>query len=262
MAGGDINQAFALDTNQGTFFLKANQNTWAAQLFEAETKGLQLLAQASLRVPELIESGTIEHTAFLLMRYVPSGIAKSTSWEQLGQGLALLHQHPQDQFGLDHHNFIGSLPQSNGYHSSWPDFYRAERLAPQAIAASQRGLLSDSLLAALDRLYVRLPELCPEEPASLIHGDLWSGNFLFDQDGQPCWIDPSVCYAHREMDLAMTRLFGGFAPEFYRAYEAVYPLAPGFEQRLEIYQLYYLLVHVNLFGASYVGSVRRILERF
>lgn len=263
VSGGDINQARLLESSRGKYFLKMNTSARAGEMFSAEKKGLALLRQhGPLRIPETIARGETPDGAFLLLAYVETGRRPEGFWEEFGRGLAALHRTTQAVFGLDHDNFIGSLPQRNGEHAGWPAFYREERLQPQLDLALSARRLEASDARNFEKLYRRLPELCPEEPPALTHGDLWSGNFLADETGAPVLIDPAVSYAHRETDLAMSRLFGGFQRAFYRSYEESYPLAPGFEQRLAVYQLYYLMVHVNLFGGGYTDSVRNVLRQF
>lgn len=263
VGGGDINQARMLTTPKGAFFLKMNTGNHAARMFETEAKGLDLLHRTgALRIPNVIASGDTEGGAFLLLEFIETGKRSSDFWEIFGASLAALHRRTSQQFGLDHSNFIGSLPQSNHFHHTWSGFYVHERLQPQLDLALKSNRLQSSDARQFEKLYQKLPELCPFESPALIHGDLWSGNFLVGDDGRPVLIDPSVSYSHREMDLAMSRLFGGFDRPFYRSYEEAFPLAPGFEQRLPVYQLYYLMVHVNLFGGGYVGSVRSVLRQF
>jgi protein-ribulosamine 3-kinase len=263
IGGGDINQARLIQTSKGNFFIKMNTSPNAARMFETEAKGLDLLKRTgALRTPGIIASGHTEDGAFLLLEFIETGYRAARFWEHFGAGLAALHRHTAVQYGLDHHNFIGSLPQSNNRHHTWPEFYMHERLQPQLFLALQSSRLKNADARNFDKLYKKLPELCPFESPALTHGDLWSGNFMVSADSQPVLIDPAVSYAHREMDLAMSRLFGGFDRPFYRSYEEAFPLAPGFEQRLPVYQLYYLMVHVNLFGGSYVSSVRSILKQF
>ncbi len=263
VAGGDINQALVLETSVKRFFLKVNTAPKANRMFEAEASGLALLAASNtIRIPEVLGFGDTPEGAFLLLEYIEPGFRPDGFWEEFGSALAELHRHSADNFGLESDNFIGSLPQSNQRHETWPDFYINERLQPQLDIANQQNRLQPTDFQAFERLFRRLAELCPAEPPALVHGDLWSGNFLCDSNGQPVLIDPATSYSHREMDLAMSRLFGGFDRTFYRSYEQAWPLAPGFEQRLPIYQLYYLLVHVNLFGGGYVDSVRSVLKQF
>mgnify|MGYP001175081122 CR=1 FL=1 len=263
VGGGDINQARLLITDRGKFFIKLNTSPDAARMFETEAKGLDLMRRTkTVHIPEVIAAGSTDDGAFLLLEYIATGQRASDFWDLFGEGLAALHRHAAPQFGLDHANFIGSLPQSNRFHATWPDFYEKERLRPQLDLALHTGQLGNGDASLFEKLIKNLPDLCPAEPPALIHGDLWSGNFMVGITGQPVLVDPSVCYAHREMDLAMSRLFGGFAKPFYHSYEAAFPLEPGFEQRLPIYELYYLMVHVNLFGGGYVRSVRQVLKAF
>lgn len=263
VSGGSINAAYRIDTQLGAFFLKANDAPQANAMMAADAYGLQLLGRGGpVRVPEVIAQGTTAGQSYLLLSFIEEGRVTPDSWQAFGEGLAELHRQTSNSFGLDRDNFIGSLPQSNGRHSHWANFYREERLQPQVQMALQQNLLWPGAEAQLSRLYQRLPELCPDEPPALTHGDLWSGNFLMATDGTPVLIDPAVSYAHREMDLGMSLLFGGFAPAFYDAYERTYPTAPGFRERAGIYKLYYLLAHVNLFGRSYTAAVRDIVTRW
>lgn len=263
VSGGDINQAMLLETTAGQFFVKINFNSAAGRIFEAEAMGLILLAAtATIRTPTVIGSGETEAGGFLLLEYIETSYRPTGFWEKFGTDLAELHRHSATAFGLGHDNFIGNLPQSNCQHDDWPDLYVNERLMPQLEIAKQQEQLQSADFQDFENLFRRIPDLCPTEPPALIHGDLWSGNFLCNANGQPVLIDPATSYSHREMDLAMSRLFGGFDRSFYRSYEEAWPLAAGFEKRLPVYQLYYLLVHVNLFGGGYVGQVRSILNEF
>ncbi|MEO1261931.1 MAG: fructosamine kinase family protein [Bacteroidota bacterium] len=263
VGGGDINQARLLKAAKGHFFIKINKADFALEMFEKEAKGLALLKKSqAIRTPEVIAFDQTENESFLLLEYLEKGYRSEGFWEEFGQSLAALHRTTSNQFGLDHSNYIGSLSQPNGHHDTFIDFYINERLQPQLDLARNSKELTVRDEKHFKNLYKKLPELLPDEPPALIHGDLWSGNFLVGAEGGPVLIDPSVAFSHRELDLGMSRLFGGFDRTFYRAYEAAYPLAPGFEKRLPIWQLYYLLVHVNLFGGGYVGSVRRIVEKF
>ena len=263
IGGGDISQACLLETTRGKFFLKMNTGTAAGRMFATEAKGLQMLAKSgALRVPEVIGLGQNAGHAFLLLEYLEPGYRPPGFWEEFGAALAALHRSSAPRFGLDYDNFIGSLPQSNDRHDNWPAFFTSERLQPQLELALHGHQLTSADAGNFECLYKKLPEICPAEPPALIHGDLWSGNFMCSSDGRPVLVDPAVSYSHREMDLAMSRLFGGFDRQFYRSYEEAWPVAPGFGQRLPVYQLYYLLVHVNLFGGGYAGSVRSILQQF
>jgi len=180
--------------------------------------------------------------------------------EALGRSLAALHVFCASSFGLDHDNFIGRLAQSNATTDDWASFYLVSRLEPQLRLAADHGLIDHGTRSSFDALRRVLPAgVGPEESPSRLHGDLWGGNLHADETGQPCLIDPAVYGGHREIDLAMMRLFGGFGERVFAAYEEAWPLAPGSGERVSLYQLYPLLVHVNLFGGSYVGSVQRAL---
>ncbi len=265
ISGGDINEARQLETAAGSFFLKMNSAAQAQQMFAAEAKGLNLLAQThTLRIPQVIgfSQSEDEGSGFLLLEYIETGYRRPDFWQRLGEGLAALHRTCASYIGLDFDNFIGSLPQYNNIYHNWVEFYIQQRLTPQIALAASSNRLNSNDLQNFEILYKKLINIIPQEASALIHGDLWNGNFLTDENGAPVLIDPAVCYASREMDLAMSLLFGGFDESFYQAYRYAYPLLPGWEARMEIYQLYYLLVHVNLFGGGYVQSVRQILRKF
>lgn len=263
LSGGDVNQAKRLETSKGTFFVKVNSSNGAARMFETEAKGLDALHRTGVfRTPGVVAAGSTQEGAYLLLEYIESGPRTTGFWTRFGSLLADLHQHTDSFFGLDHDNFIGSLPQYNGHRATWAEFYQKERLKPQLELAISRGLLQPEDAKAFDAFFVRLPNLFPVEPPALVHGDLWSGNFMVSPLGQPVLIDPAISFSHREVDLAMARLFGGFDRQFFQAYEEVWPLEPGFEERLPAYQLYYLMVHLNLFGGSYVDAVRGVIKQF
>jgi len=263
--GGDINRAALLLLDDGRqLFLKYNRHPQAAQMLRTEKMGLALLgASRVIATPKIFAQGEAPgEWAFLLLEYIAPGHKNRPFWQQFGASLAALHGSTSAQFGFAHDNFIGSLPQPNGRLDSWPEFYADRRLRPQMKQARDAGLLDRHDGQQLEKLCSRIGQVCPEEAPALIHGDLWSGNFLCNPQGAPVLIDPAANFAHREMDIVMSRLFGGFDDAFYLAYNEAWPLEPGFEKRVDIYQLYYLLVHVNLFGAGYVDAVRQILKAY
>jgi len=264
ISGGDINQARLLKTENQSCFLKMNTLPQSLQMFETEAKGLQLILQSkAIDTPEIIHFGTADGTAFLLLSYVSLATKTDVFWQNFGRSLALLHRdNSHSHFGLDHANFIGSLDQANDFETSWTAFYVNQRIEPQLKTAINSGCLNKTHTKAFHRLFNQLDELLPQEVPALTHGDLWSGNFLVGQNQKAVLIDPAVSFAHREMDLAMSHLFGGFSQIFYDVYQATYPLENGFHDRMDIYQLYYLMVHVNLFGGSYVEAVNQILEKY
>ena len=261
VTGGSINQAWLLYTEAGRYFLKLNDHPNARFMLETESKGLLLLAP-HVDVPKVLGVQTVGKWCFLLLEYVEEGKRTPKFWEKFGQSLAHLHQQSNDVFGLDFDNFLGHLHQSNTPAKHWPDFYINERIMPQVKLAQDKQLLWDGASQDFEILYKNLNSLMPIEPPALIHGDLWGGNFLTSRKEGPILIDPAVYYGHREMDLAMSRLFGGFSPIFYEAYQEAYPCEEGLFERIGLYQLYYLLAHVNLFGRSYTGAVQKILHRY
>jgi fructosamine-3-kinase len=265
LAGGDINLAFELELANGErLFLKTNPSA-PAELFTAEARGLELLAAArALRIPKVIAvSAAGERPSFLLLEFIRSQKPRPDFADLLGQGLAALHRAPMARFGLDHSNFIGLLEQRNREHASWAEFYRAERLEPQLRRAIDGGRAPRALADDFARLFQVLPQLLGEpEPPALVHGDLWSGNVHVDEQGAPCLIEPAVYGGQREVDLAMMKLFGGFSARVFAAYHEAFPLLPGHGERVPLYQLYPLLVHVNLFGGGYLDSVRRVLAAY
>jgi fructosamine-3-kinase len=265
VSGGSINQAAQVTLDDDTVcFLKWNTSA-DPQMFVVEEQGLALLTSAdtSLRIPPVLATGqTDSGTGFLLQQFVLEGRSKPNSASDFGRALAQLHSHHNETFGLDHDNFIGRLPQSNTPHDSWVDFFIRERMEPQLRMATDSGKLGSATVNSFKAMYKQLPDIFPDEPPSLLHGDLWGGNYFFDQDGKATIYDPAVYYGHREIELAFTHLFGGFPSNFYRAYEEAYPLSSGFSRRKDIYNLYPLLVHTNLFGGSYARQVEGIVQQF
>ncbi len=240
-----------------------NNSAQASAMFESEVKGLQLLADTkTIRIPEIVYYSNVDDISFLLLEYIERGTPSSSFWKDFGNALALLHQVSNDYFGLDFDNFIGSLPQQNNPKDNWVDFFIEERLQPQIDLAIEGAAIDRITLSKFKKLYKKLPDILPEEQPALIHGDLWNGNFLTGLNKKAILFDPSVCFAHREMDLAMSQLFGGFDQLFYYSYQEAFPLQKGFDDRIEIYQLYYLMVHVNLFGEGYLNSVKNIISRY
>ncbi len=264
LTGGDINEAYEAGLADGrSVFVKCNA-TAPNDMFVAEAHGLAWLAQAkALRVPAVLASaGADELTPFLALELVRPAPRARDFDERLGHGLAALHRHGAEAFGLDHDNYIGRLPQKNTFAVNWPEFYRVRRLGAQLKAAVNAGLATTRMRSGFDRLFAQLDTLCgPPEPPARLHGDLWGGNLITDDLGEPCLIDPAAYGGHREIDLAMMKLFGGFGPQVFAAYKEAFPLADGYRERVPLYQLYPLMVHVNLFGGGYLGQVEAALAR-
>ncbi|HVZ71601.1 MAG TPA: fructosamine kinase family protein [Polyangia bacterium] len=260
VSGGDINRAFAVSLDDGRLVFVKTNDAAPRGMFEAEARGLAWLAEAkALRVPDVLAVGD----DFLALSLVIGGPPARDFDERLGRGLAALHRFGAPRFGLDHDNFIGRLPQPNAAaaHAGWAAFYRERRLEPQLRLAADEGLATSRMRAGFARLFTALDELVgPPEPPARLHGDLWSGNHLVDESGAPVLCDPAVYGGHREVDLAMMRLFGGFGARVFDAYAEAWPLADGHASRVALYQLYPLMVHVNLFGGGYVRQVEALLD--
>lgn len=266
VGGGDINEAARVATQHQSYFVKWNAAP-PPRFFEMEAHGLQLIQEAGhLRVPAVIAEGSLplSKTGFLVLEWIQTGAKTGDSAERLGRQLARQHLHRQPYYGLESKNYIGRLPQPNERHESWLEFYRTQRLGAQRDLAARNGHLPAHRARLLDWLMNSLDRWIDESVCqpSLLHGDLWGGNWMAAADGSPLVIDPAVYYGDREADLAMTALFGGFPSRFYEAYAEVFPLAPGYLDRQPLYQLYYLLCHLNLFGEGYGGSVDGVLRRF
>jgi len=263
VGGGDINDAFRLITSEGDFFVKKNSSSGFPGMFKKEAMGLELLDRTkAIRVPKVIDFGESGDEAFLILRFIRSGQRKPIFWDQFAHQLGNLHRHSNDSFGLDHNNYIGSLHQSNKKHKTWHEFFVSERLEVQVKLARNSGLIDKNTISAFEKFYKKINDIFTVEQPALLHGDLWGGNFMVDENGGPVLIDPAVYYGHREMDLAMTKLFGGFDSKFYDAYNQYYPLEKAWQERVDYCNLYPLMVHVNLFGKTYLRSVNSILNKF
>ncbi len=260
--GGCINRALKIIAREDTYFLKCNENSH--NFFDHEVSGLQLLASSqTFRIPEVINAGVYGDQSYLLMEYIKPGYGGSNFWRDFGRQLAELHQLSSDSglYGLGYDNEIGRLQQKNDWMDNWIEFFIQNRLEAQLTLAYYNGHIDEGFMRRFRELYGLLPSLLVGGKPSLLHGDLWSGNFLVGENGEPVLIDPAVYYGHREVELAYTRLFGGFNPDFYESYNASWPLQPEFEERVDLYNLYPLLVHVNLFGASYLSGIEQTLRR-
>lgn len=263
ISGGDISKAFLLETSHASYFLKVNSCDYALTMFEAEKSGLEAIGGTNtIAVPQIFHLGQFEKLAFLLLEFIPSKSASKRDSERLGYELATLHKVTSNQFGFQTDNFIGSLPQSNQQYENWTDFYVEERLVLQLELAATKNLMATNEIPEKGLMKNILQGLFKNIKPSLLHGDLWSGNFLIAQNGTPYVIDPSTYYGHCEVDIAMSKLFGGFGSSFYNAYHEIHSQTSETTARIEIYQLYYLLVHLNLFGHSYYNGVKRILTKF
>jgi fructosamine-3-kinase len=260
ISAGSVNQAVFLKTGKGEYLLKTNHRQ-NRNIFEKEAEGLDWLRRhTSLHVPETFVYGRIGDTNYLLMEWISSRSPLPDYWQKLGEGIAELHMVVGQKFGLDSDNYIAILPQINEQENTWENFFVNKRLEPMLQRAFYEGLIPKDFMKEFRRIYPLLKDFFPKEKPALLHGDLWSGNILIDDKGAPALIDPAVYFGHREVDLAFSRLFGGFDRKFYEAYQHHFPLEPGFEERIDVYNLYPLLVHLNLFGASYLPGIQKTLR--
>lgn len=260
LSGGCINDAVKIVLPEGIFCVKTNKASLYPSMFEKEAQCLRELHNTnSIEVPEPLKVGEKEGIQYIIMSFIESSVRVKNFWEDFGRSLASLHSHTTDRFGLNFDNYIGSLPQQNQWKEHGVQFFIENRLQPQLQMASEKGLLDKEIQTAFEKLFVKLPDLLPEEQPCLLHGDLWSGNFIVGKSGKVVLIDPAVYYGAAEAELAFTTLFGGFEDEFYSAYSEVHKLEKGYEKRFDLYNLYPLLVHVNLFGKSYLSGIRNIL---
>lgn len=273
VTGGDINRAYALTTNSGgRIFMKANDRANEG-FFTAEAASLTAIASTgAIGTPRILCTGTDdgngsqEPCSFLLLDFIQSGKRRADYWESFARDLAAMHRSDtagfcDGRYGFFQNNYIGSTPQDNTPADSWVSFFRDRRLAPQFRAASPHFTTGERkrITRLLDHLDEFLVE--PERP-SLVHGDLWGGNVFCGSDGTALLIDPAAYVGHAEADLAMTELFGRFPPIFYDAYREAAPLQPGYEDRRDLYNLYQLLNHLNLFGPGYLGAVQTVLATY
>ncbi|MCI0507894.1 MAG: fructosamine kinase family protein [Gammaproteobacteria bacterium] len=264
VGGGSINSAYVIGNAQQSFFVKINTAT-RLTMFEAEMEGLREIERHdAIKVPRPLCAGTSGGKAYIVMEYLSIHGSRSggaTSLEQLGIDLACMHRVTQEQFGWRRNNTIGSTPQINTPSFDWAGFYREHRLGYQYQLAAEHGyghLLrrGELLMSKVDRFFTAY-----QPKPSLLHGDLWSGNYAIDDEGHPVIFDPAVYYGDREADIAMTELFGGFSQRFYSAYNEAYPLDSGYRIRKNLYNLYHILSHLNLFGGGYLGQAERMAEQ-
>ena len=263
LSGGCISNAYKVTTIDGSnYFLKYNPSI-SKDMFIKEANGLKELVKAdAIRIPKVLSF----EADYILLEYIPSGNKKKNFFDEFGKNFAEMHKFTSDNYGFYEDNFIGSNPQKNlpelKEKSSWVDFYFNNRILFQFELAEKLGNSTEELRKGISKLENKIQEIVGEsnENPSLLHGDLWGGNYMVDENGSPVLIDPAVYYGHREADLGMTKLFGGFSSEFYKAYNEVFPLEDGYEYRENIYKLYHVLNHLNLFGGGYYSQALSLIK--
>ncbi len=261
IGGGCINQAYRATDGKRSFFVKTNHAD-KLTMFAAEAAGLQEIDQSNtLRVPKPVCWGENGQNAWLVLEYLDLNPRTSDSPDDFGAGLAAMHRTTAPQFGYARDNTIGSTPQINTLSSDWIVFWRTNRLGYQLSLAKNNGYCGnlqktgERVLDSLDQFFDNYSPV-----PSLLHGDLWSGNFSYDHCGKPVIFDPAVYYGDREADIAMTELFGGFPGRFYSVYRHEYPLDSGYNTRKVLYNLYHILNHLNLFGGSYRHQAEQMMN--
>ena len=264
VGGGSINDTYRVMVNENpSFFLKVNSVSKFPGLFEKEKNGIEFLSRPNLiRVPSVISCDIHEDCQFLLLEWIASGTRDGNFWKKFGEQLAKLHLITDETFGFHEDNYMGSLSQINAPTTTWIDFFTTYRLRPQVDLAVKKNLLEKPHVDGFEMLYAKLDSIFNVEKPSLLHGDLWSGNFMCDEQSSPVLIDPAVYFGHRSIDLAMTTLFGGFDKSFYESYDHHYAFPSGYRDQWDISNLYPLLIHLNLFGQSYLADILHTLKRF
>lgn len=259
VSGGDINQAFKVHTNDTPLFLKLNDAKRFPDLFRKECNGLKALAGTSnWKIPRIVLHGSYKENQWLVLEWLEKQPAHPGSMYAFGQALAHMHQRGQGYFGWQENNFIGNVEQVNDKRNSWPDFFLDCRIRPMLSKLMHAGSIRHADVEKMMNVLGSMARKFPEEPPALLHGDLWSGNYMITTDGKAAVFDPAVYFGHREMDIGMTLLFGGFDTAFYKGYESVYPLQAGWQERIPLTQLYPLLVHAVLFGGHYINQALSI----
>lgn len=261
VSGGNINSSFKISSKDHSVFLKLNSLD-KAEMFQTEAKALSILDdKSSFKIPKVLLCDSVDEFSFLALEYLDLKHNASNP-EGLGELLAEMHKNTSSNFGLDHNNFIGSLKQDNGETKDWIDFFICHRLEPQFKLAFNETLYSTSDQLKFSRFCHKLENYIPKEKPALVHGDLWSGNYSLDLNGNHVLYDPALYFGHREMDLAMMKLFGGFSPKVFEDYNLAFPLVEDWQERIPIHQLYPLLVHANLFGDSYAQEAKTIWQKY
>jgi fructosamine-3-kinase len=260
ISGGCINQGYQVSSQDQTYFVKLNDAS-QVEMFAAEASGLeQMYATQTIIVPKPICWGTAGNSSFIVLQWLDLGTGSNSSWTELGQQLAAMHRAVTNQgFGWFRNNTIGSTPQINCWMDNWADFFAQQRIGYQLKLAQRRGGNFPETNLVVEAVREQLGDWQPQ--ASLLHGDLWSGNAAVSSNGAPIIFDPATYYGDRETDLAMTELFGGFPPAFYRGYNEAWSLDSGYSRRKSIYNLYHVLNHFNLFGGGYAHQAKIIIQK-
>jgi len=261
--GGSINNCLRIETKNQSYFVKYNYVSLYPGLFESEKSGLKFLrSHSKFDIPKVYSTGENEYFQWIIMSYINGSNPNMNFWQKFGVTLAEFHKSSSEFFGLENDNYIGNVRQTNRRASNWGNFFRDYRILPLLNLADRNGLIDVSLRNLFEDFLDIIDSFFPVEKPSPLHGDLWSGNFMVDDGGRATIFDPAVYYGHREMDIGMSKFFGGFDQKFYDSYNEAFPLESGWEERIEVANLYPLLVHLILFGQSYLGQIETTLKKF
>ena len=260
--GGDINQAFLIAAENENYVIKVNSSSLYPKMFHSESEGLSLLNSTGANVPEVIKVFNKAGYQYILMKFIQKEPSGNDFWTNLGISLARIHLKSETAFGLKFDNFIGTIPQKNSLKENWSDFFIENRLKPLVKKSYDLQLLKNSHLGHFEELFKQFDQLIPKEKPSLLHGDFWSGNMICGPHQNPYFIDPAVYFGHREMDISMSFLFGGFDVNYLTSYREIYPLEPDWHARIDLHNLYPRLVHLVLFGSSYLPGIEKVIRKF
>lgn len=266
LSGGDINEVYRVPYGDDFVVVKINHQHKFPKMLEKEALALRYYHNKvdDSHYPQPLKWGEVNNVQFLILKYIDPSMDKTNviGQEKLGELLAKQHRVSNNYFGWEYDNYIGSLKQKNTKHSSWSLFYAENRLLVQSRMAYDANKLNLKEIKGIEKLCLKLSSIFPVEQPSLLHGDLWGGNYFLTKEYEPFLYDPAIYFGHREMDIGMTQLFGGFSQAFINTYNQNFPLEKGWEDRLIYSQLYPNLVHLNLFGESYHNCVYRAIQLF
>lgn len=264
IGGGSINDTYRISLTGQNVFCKINSATKFPRLFEKEKKGLECLGKQDLvKVPGVIDVFESKDCQVLLLEWVEEGERTESFWKKFGEQLAALHQTSADQFGFDENNYMGSVVQTNQRTESWAAFFTHQRLQPLIFQCHEKKLITPKHISQFEKLFARVSSIFNnDQKPSLLHGDLWSGNFMCNKNSEPVLIDPAVYFGHPSVDLGMTTLFGGFRQGFYEAYNYHSLFPENYEEQWKVCNLYPLLIHLFLFGRSYLPQIEHTLDLF
>lgn len=264
VSGGSINEAYCITVNNRQVFCKINSASKFPHLFEKEKSGLALIQkQNAIKTPGIVAYLEVDRQQVLLLNWIREGERTKNFWKKFGTQLAILHQQSNNYFGLDEDNYMGSVPQNNQQTNNWIDFFIRQRLEPLIAQCTDQKLLTAYHQKQFEKLYLKLSTIFNKvEKPSLLHGDLWSGNFMCNENSEPVLIDPAVYFGHPSADLAMTTLFGGFQSSFYEAYHYHSPFPANYKEQWQVCNFYPLLIHLFLFGRNYLVQIEQALKQF